>query len=233
MNKIKAQHMSQNGTAVDYVGLRQGDLWGELQERLEVLRLLEPNRWPHHQQRTFWINLYNVLTLQAVVEHGHPGSNPLKQLPFFTRKNWVIGPHRFSLDDIEHGILRGNRRNPFFPFKPFEAADPRLGWSLPLEPRIHFALNCGAKSCPPIGVYTAELLEEQLELATHSFLQSEVEIDGNVLRLSALLKWYQADFGGRDGVVQLLGRVLGFEGLELARLKWVYKPYSWTINALK
>ena len=57
--------------------------------------------------------------------------------------------------------------------KPFRSDDPRLQYALDLDPRIHFALNCGAESCPPISVYSvdnADLLNKQLETAAQCFV---------------------------------------------------------------
>ncbi|GEM83267.1 DUF547 domain-containing protein [Meiothermus hypogaeus] len=229
---IKAQHIQQDGRLVDYANLKNGPLWRELQDRIHQLRGLKPTAWLKQVQRAFWINLYNVLVLHAVVVRGHPGQNPLRQLVFFLRKDWVIGGHRWSLDDIEHGILRGNRRNPFLPFAPFGPGDPRQQYSLSLDARVHFALNCGAKSCPPIGVYSAESLEKQLDLATAAYLLSEVEFQGQTLKLPRLLWWYQVDFGGRRGIANLLAQHLGREVSEITRMRWVYRPYDWSVNAI-
>ena len=64
----------------------------------------------------------------------------------------------YSLHDIESGILRANRRAVASFFRPFSKTDPRLAFALPEpEPMIHFALVCGAKSCPPIKTYTAQV----------------------------------------------------------------------------
>ena len=232
MNQLKAQYLHHQGKMVDYTGLRTGLLWGELEARISDLRLVNPTKWPEQTQRSFWINLYNVLVLHAAMVHGHPGTHPLRQLAFFLRKNWLIGGYRWSLDDIEHGILRGNRRNPFLPLPPFGPRDPRRQLGLSLDARVHFALNCGAKSCPPIGVYSAEHLEEQLNLAAASYLRSEVEFRGQTLKLPRLLLWYQADFGGQDGVAGLLAQNLGYNVTEVSQMRWVYGPYDWRINAL-
>ena len=67
---------------------------------------------------------------------------------------------------------------------------------------IHFALNCGAVSCPPVGVYSEEdqKLEEQLQLATEGFLDQSVSfnVDARTINLSMLFSWYKPDFGGND-----------------------------------
>lgn len=69
--------------------------------------------------------------------------------------SYNVGGHTFSLDDIEHGILRCNKKHPTSGAVAFSISDPRLPFvlHLPLDPRIHFALNCGAKGCPAIRAY--------------------------------------------------------------------------------
>jgi hypothetical protein len=215
---LKSLHF-QAGT-VDYTGIRHDPLWQDFVNGINSLKHLNPAPWPEKVQRAFWINLYNVLVLHAVVQ-GHHGASPLGRFIFFTRKAWQIGSHWFSLDDIEHGILRSNQRNPFLLFKPFSRQDPR----------VHFALNCAARSCPPIGVYSSDTLEEQLELASASYLHSEVVIGPKILKLPSLLQWYQKDFGGRSGVARLISRHFALEEAALTTLQWKYTPYDWSLNA--
>ena len=160
---------------------------------------LEPARFdvPHDQPeaRAFWINLYNALTLQAMMYHKIQHS--VLEFPgFFDCCSYQVHfdslDFTVSLNEIEHGILRGNRAVLFS--APFAPNDPRQALILPLEARIHFALNCGAISCPPIRAYQSENLESQLELATRSYLQS-VRLENSVVFLPKLLQWYAKDFG--------------------------------------
>jgi hypothetical protein len=160
---------------------------------------LEPARFevPHDQleARAFWINLYNALTLQAMV-HTKIQKSVLEFPGFFDCCAYRVyaGSLEFTLtlSEIEHGVLRGNRAVLFS--APFAPNDPRLDLILPLEPRIHFALNCGAISCPPICAYQAENVEAQLEIATRSYLQS-VRLEHGVVIVPRLLQWYAKDFG--------------------------------------
>lgn len=79
-------------------------------------------------------------------------------LQFFNYTSYIIGGHRYSLQDIENGILRSNRKAVGALSLPFKKNDPRLKVALAKnEPLIHFALVCGAKSCPPIKTYSAEV----------------------------------------------------------------------------
>ena len=67
----------------------------------------------------------------------------------------------------------------------------------PVDARIHFALVCGAKSCPPIKLYAADTLDEGLDAAAEAFCASEVEVDAaaRAVSLSKIFKWYGCDFG--------------------------------------
>ena len=96
----------------------------------------------------------------------------------------------------------------------------RLDW------RIHFALNCGAQSCPPIAFYKVDQLDAQLDLATSSFLQSETSIDHDrkTIHLSKLFRWFAADFGGKSGIRKILADRLD---TTISGYQLIYKPYNW------
>src|SRR5262249_2319335 len=90
----------------------------------------------------FWVNVYNALVLHAIVVLGVRRS-VARAWNFFGRAVYRIGGVAFSPDDIEHGVLRGNRRRMLPPLRPFGARDPRLALALsPPDPRVHFAINC-------------------------------------------------------------------------------------------
>lgn len=127
-----------------------------------------------------------------------------------------------------------------------------------LDPRVHFALNCGAKSCPPIRVYTEQKydkscefnssknqhkcyrIDDQLKIATKSFLDQECNIkklnDGTYeVSLSKLFLWYGEDFGAtpEDVLAWILSHssVLGKDDAVLSGAKIVYKDYNWESNS--
>jgi hypothetical protein len=116
------------------------------------------------EQLAFWINLYNVIIIHGVIALGIRDS--VKEVRnFFRRIQYRVGDMFFSPQDIEHGILRGNSRPPNSIFKLFRGGDKRLSYIIkPSDPRVHFALVCASSSCPPIGVYTAENLDSELDL---------------------------------------------------------------------
>jgi hypothetical protein len=190
----------------------------------------------------FWINLYNVLVIDAVIAfgvHHSVAEGRLGRLAFFRRAAYHLAGRQVSLDDIEHGILRANRGHPFLPGPHFASKDARLPWVLPLDPRVHFALNCASRSCPPIQVYSADHLEAQLDMAARNFVDSNVKINPakQLLVVSSLFQWFKGDFGGRDGIVSFLIEHLPFDGRRawLSKnqdaIKLIYEPYDWGLNA--
>jgi hypothetical protein len=179
--------------------------------------------------------VYNALALHAIVALGIRRS--VHEVPFFfARVSYRIDDFVLSLDDIEHGILRGNRRRPFPPFRPFGRLDPRGALALTAtDPRIHFALNCGAQSCPPVGVYRAQAIDQQLDLAARNFVNQAVTLDGaGRLACSKIFRWYRGDFEQGGGLVPFLRRYLDDGPVRAAipadstpRLRWT--PYHWTL----
>src|SRR5689334_15890418 len=100
-------------------------------------------------RKAFWINLYNALACEAI-RHAEASGSLLQHLDVFSHSAWRVGGHPYSLNDIEHGVLRANRRAPGMLRLPFRSGDPREAVTpSALDARIHFALSCGALSCPP------------------------------------------------------------------------------------
>jgi len=188
----------------------------------------------------FWINIYNAAVIHGVIELRLKHS--VKDFfRFFDRVAYEIGGYRFSLNDMEHGILRGNRRPPYRLLRPFGKKDPRGKFTiLPIDPRIHFALVCGARSCPPIGFYEQDQIDYQLQLAAMSFINSpQVRIlpEKNTLLISMIFKWYKTDFGGDDRamvdtILNFLdeGEKKNFLGKNRNRVRVKYQPYDWNLN---
>lgn len=173
-------------------------------------------------KKSFWINIYNAFYQILRKDHG------LEKPEIFKDKTIKIADSEFSLDDIEHGILRkgkhklskGYLNNPFASKRLSELEVESLDY------RIHFALNCGAKSCPPIAFYNAERIDDQLKMATLSFLESETGVDeeNQSLTVTKLFSWFSADFGGKDGVRQILGEIFS---KDFSDYKVQFSEYSW------
>jgi len=138
-------------------------------------------------------NVYNGITNYLIVKI--PIQKKMKEVAdIFARKVLPIQHLHLSLNDIEHGILRRNARNHLV------SNDPILQEMVEaIDYRIHFALNCGATSCPAIAFYSSDAIEKELALAEQLFVNTEFIIDdiAKALTCSEIFKWYRADFGER------------------------------------
>ncbi|MFK7969590.1 MAG: DUF547 domain-containing protein [Bacteroidia bacterium] len=174
-------------------------------------------------KKAFWINIYNAyfLILRKIQK--------LDKKEIYTKKAFTIGNTRFSLDDVEHGILRKYRYKFSLGYLPNHFAKKhikRLAVNK-VDYRIHFALNCGAISCPPIAFYQADRIEEQLEMAAMAFLEGETTFfdEKKEVHISRLMLWYRGDFGGKKGIRKMLHRYLN---KPVKGYKLIFKSYDWT-----
>ncbi len=185
----------------------------------------------------WWINLYNTLVIHAVAASGISRS-VWEDRGFFRRAAYVVAGQRMSADDIEHGVLRGNRAHPLFSLRQFPSDDPRLRWSLSPDPRVHFALVCASRSCPAIRLYTPARLGADLDRAAGAFINGGgvvVDPSTRTVSLSKIFRWYRADFGGRDGVLQFILRYLQdstARGVVREPQRVRYLHYDWRLNTL-
>lgn len=184
-------------------------------------------RWPKSEQVAFLINAYNAIVLQQVID-DHPierSTNPAALVRpansvwqidgfFNALKHRLIGKD-LTLDQIEHEWLRAKLR----------------------EPRIHFALVCAARACPPLRneAYRAEKLDAQLDDQARRFLndraRNRFEADG--AQLSEIFKWFADDFGGEAGLRNYLGRYLNSAlaaRMKDAAYRISYIDYDWELN---
>lgn len=240
LQRLKGDFFDPQRGRIDYAALRGSEAYRRYAEDTLLLRAFAPHRLESREEKlAFWVNLYNALVIHGVIELGIRDS--VREEPHFFRAiGYRVGDLLFTPDDIEHGILRGNRRHPHGLFEPFSAADPRHPLIVePPDPRIHFALFCASASCPPISFYTPERIGQQLDLAAAGFVNGpEVEVvpSANLLRLSPIFKWYRVDFGGHEGVVDTLIRYLDHgNGKDFllergmgADVEW--KEYDWRLN---
>ncbi|UCF30531.1 MAG: DUF547 domain-containing protein [bacterium] len=225
---------------VDYEALKGSDRFRDYRVLTNGLRDFDPGNLRGHTDRlAFWVNLYNTLVVDAIVSTGVQRS-VLTYPGFFHKISYAIGGRNFSLDDVEHGILRGNRRGPFYPFGPFRPWDRRKKWMVEEpDPRVHFALVCGSRSCAPIDYYDPARIDLQMDEAARAFVNSsEVLVfpeEGRVL-LSEIFRWYAGDFGGRSGVIDFISRYLAEDETRdflLHRgkhLEFEYLFYDWDLN---
>ena len=181
------------------------------------------------EKKAFWINLYNGFT-QAMLKKD-PGKYKSRSV-FFKAENIFVGGKAFSLDDIEHGILRRSSIKWSLGYlkNPFPGITEKALRVKNLDSRIHFALNCGAKSCPPIAFYDADKINAQLDLAARSYLSSEAiyNAEKNTLLLPAIMGWFRRDFKGKKNML-LLAKKYGIIP-EAAHPKISFAKYDWSLS---
>jgi hypothetical protein len=244
VNTFKSLAMDDVGLQIDYGKLRDSQEYAMYKKEFSPqLYKVDLQAFQSEKQKiAFWLNVYNALVIDAVIAYGVKTSVTegfLGIVRFFRKAAYNIGGLRFSLEDIEHGVLRANRGNPFVPGPQFSSTDNRIYSVLDrVDPRIHFALNCASRSCPPISVYQEDGLDAQLDLAARNFLDQEVHLDkdAGALYISALFKWFDRDFGRRTGILKFLHAYLPKD----ERHEWLheqgivskikYLPYDWALN---
>ena len=181
----------------------------------------------------FWINLYNAGTQLLLERRPELYESPLRFVRFFRADAVTVAGHGLGLDAVEQGILRGGRSKYGLGYL------PRLPWPferrhrVECDPRVHFALNCGAESCPPIRAYDPDRVDDQLDAATASYLAGTVEHDpaAGVVRLPRLFLWYRGDFGGRGGIRRFLR---AYDAIPAdANPKFRYRSWDWSRAAGK
>jgi len=200
----------------------------------------ELDNWSTEEQIAYWINAYNVFTLQAIVDH-YPiewrwinfltltPRNSIKQIPgVWTELQWNIAGTTMTLDEIEHETLR----------------------PLYQEPRIHMAVNCASISCPPLRSepYIGAQLNRQLTVAARDYLASQLgmRVDGSTLHVSSIFDWYGEDFiseyahlvaGGRSnkerailGFIATYGPSEASTTAQSGQASVRYMRYDWRLN---
>jgi hypothetical protein len=243
--RIKAEAIDPETGMVSYAYLRDSQVYRDYRALTAQLATFDLTTLHSREQRlAFWLNLYNALVVDGIIHYGLQRS--VTEMPgFFRQTAYNVGGYRFSLDDIEHGILRANKGHLYIPGAQFPANDPRRVFALDhVDFRIHFALVCGAVSCPPISFYDADKIDAQLDLATRNFLANNlrVDIERCLIRASRLLQWYGQDFvtgRGLGRTRELLRTLQPYWSDEPQRavfsapdVRIKFTPYDWSLNAL-
>jgi hypothetical protein len=196
----------------------------EFKTLLEDLEKFSPSSLKTDAEKmSFWINVYNIFAIKVILENYPVQSiRDIGSLfkPVWKRKAGVVGGEPYTLDQIEHGILR------------------KMG-----DPRIHTAIVCASVSCPDLSrdVYVPSKLSEQLEAGMKNFLvnpKKGFSIDKNekVVFLSSIFDWFQSDFEGEHGgVIKFVQKYVDPEQVEFLQkgdFKIKYLDYDWDLNTL-
>ncbi|XP_046848740.1 uncharacterized protein LOC124442286 isoform X2 [Xenia sp. Carnegie-2017] len=241
--QLYAKYLSKDGKGVDYTAMKYSSEFKAYVNHTAELKRVQLEELTKEEKLAFFINTYNALVIHANVVNGPPVSL-MQRYRFFNVVSYIIGGHKYSLHEIESGILRANRRPVASFFRPFSKTDPRLAFALQEpEPLIHFALVCGAKSCPPIKTYTPQDIYEEMKLAGEAFLEGRWLSNHSgkrEVKLSMIFKWYKEDFGyDKNEVVLWVYDHMGecqkkkdlAELLVTGDFKLTHMSYNWSLNS--
>lgn len=209
------RHVNQGD--VDYQSFKREE--SKLDQYLNVLEKTPTHNLSRDEQFAFYINAYNAWTIKLIFS-GYPGIKSIKELGSFIKSPWEkkicrIDGDVMTLDHIEHNILR-----------------PRFK-----DPRVHFAINCAALSCPPLRSepYIGSELDHQLDDAATAFINNPKRnyLSGDTLYVSKIFKWFAKDFN--DDVI---GFFLKYANEDIKKeleakkdnIKIKYLHYDWSLN---
>lgn len=172
------EHVDLDKGRVDYAGLKEDR--EKFDAYLDKIAEVEIEELGEDEQLALLINAYNAYTLDSILEE-YPDIDSIRDLSDpFEAKRHKVASYTLSLDDIEHKLIR-----PIFK-----------------DSRIHFAVNCAARDCPPLrpDAYTGGEIDDQLDEATADVLGSSqfVRVEGDELRVTKIMDWYGDDFVDED-----------------------------------
>lgn len=197
------------------VALKNKNSTTKFEKTLEDIKILEIENQLNtdDKKRVFWINIYNTYFQKLAINPNIEKEN------IYKIEAIRIANQRWSLNNIEHGILRKQEKN----------LNKNFLKNLTVEKvdyHIHFALNCGAESCPPIPYLSLEENKIQLENALNNFLKKDTVIDkkNKVIHITKLFEWFKDDFENEENIKKILGNSLK---LRLKNYTLKFKEYSW------
>lgn len=187
---------------------------------LDDLQQLDPRTYTRAEQKAYWINLYNALTIELILKNYPVESITKLGDSYFSFGPWddkvaTIQGKTLSLNNIEHGILR-----PLF-----------------RDNRIHYAVNCASISCPNLAAqaFTSENTNQLLEQGAEQYVNHPrgVIFEDDSLKVSSIYHWYKVDFGNSDK--RLISHLIKYANPELAEKLQRYQGnidhhYNWELN---
>ncbi len=231
-----------NFVYVDYEALKdRGQSVLYLDRYLAEVGIVQPDNLATFEERfAFWINAYNASVIRGVLAEYRAGySVSADNFAFFQNPRTTAGGEVWSLDQIEHGIIRGDEMHDAY-LGSDDAAQMRMQalhealWGDDdVDARLHVALNCAALSCPNLPsiapyVYRPDTLESQLDAAARAFADNDAKGAGPA-GISRLFDWFAADwdpgFGGADGFIEM-HRTGGLNGVDTGQ----FLEYDWSLN---
>lgn len=229
-----------NGDDVDYSTLAKSEPFRKYTLAAAELQRVQLVALNHDERMCFFVNLYNILCLHAHVTQGPP-NNVLRRYTFFRAMSYRVGGLDMTLDDIEHGILRGNKRPPMIMFiQQLRPSDPKCQHVLTKrDGRLHFVISAGTRSDPPIRILDGDNVQEELHHATVEFLSCTVKVDveKRCVTLPRIFLWYSEDFPSPEKnllmwvarylPVATSGQLVNLVHSEQAMPKISYENFDW------
>ena len=166
------------------------------------------------EQLAFYVNAYNAWILHEALEKYPTNSVKDALFTFFTSKRIKVAGQQTSFKALEDGTIRA-----------------KFG-----EPRIHFALNCASRSCPPLNqeAFQASKLEAQFEKLAKGYVNADkgvrLSADGKTAELSQIFDWYKADFKN-GGPLEFINKRRSTPIPKDAKIS--YQKYDWSLNEAK
>ncbi len=185
----------------------------KLKQYIQRLTKLDPLQYSKAEQYAYWVNLYNAITVDLILDN-YPIKSITKLGGLFSFGPWdenvvVINGKNLTLNDIEHRILR-----------PI--------WQ---DPRTHYAINCASLGCPNLQAkaFTAENTQTLLEHAAKSFINSKkgVTVQGDTAQISSIYDWFAIDFGGEAQVFNHIRKYAPQYNSFSGRVTY---DYDWNLN---
>lgn len=182
-----------------------------------------------NQKKAFWINVYNAhiqIKLRANPEYFENRGK------FFGSPSFVIAKRKLSFDDVEHGIIRSSKIKLSLGLlsNPFAGKYEKQFRTKQADGRVHFALNCGAKSCPLVAAYDAANFDQKIDEVAKNFLKKMSNYNGkeNTVTTTTLFSWFRGDFKGKKGVKKMLKTYDIIPKDSDPTI--VYDKYDWTLS---
>ena len=198
---------------VNYKNLKKEE--NKLDAYLNYLNKTSPFKsWSINKQKAFWINAYNAYTIKIILDNY-----PTKSITKIKNKGktaWKIpfakvGGKTYTLDHIEHKILRENL----------------------FDPRIHVGVNCASGSCPKLHniAFTEENINDELEKLMKSFINDPKRNKigkKDMIHISEIFNWFKVDFTKKGTVIDYINKYANQKVSSEAKIH--YLPYDWNLN---
>ena len=239
LEAARAAHYDAAGNRFNYAACAQSPEFASLRAAAGALCDFDCATLGVGQRMPFWLNVYNALVVHAVIARG-VGDSVRSVGDFYGESKYQVGEHVFSLDDIEHGLLRANTPPRRGARRPMRDDDPRQRLApILFDERVHFAMYSACCSSPALAVFGRGSLEDELESATRSYLGAHVRLanEGATLFVPKMFDWYEADFGGTQGVrAFVIARLERDEDVDAVdrrggRVALKFQEFDWALNS--